>query len=278
MLAIVFPNFNPVAIQLGPVGIYWYSLAYLVGIIIGAVMVIYLSKSYTTMVISNKLLEDMVVWAVCGIIIGGRLGYVLFYNLDHAIKDPVWVFQTWKGGMSFHGGIFGIAIAVFLYCRHQKLNFIKIIDLISCVAPIGLFLGRIANFINGELYGRVANVSWAVIFPDGGPYPRHPSQLYEAGSEGIALGIIMISLFYFTKLREKPGSLAGLFLICYSLFRAVVEQYRQPDENIGLLWGNISMGQLLSAPLLLTGIYLLLSANSRVDKSPEPDHSVAQNK
>lgn len=263
MFAIPFLNIDPVIVQIGPIAIHWYSLAYIAGIAIGAFLISRMNRYYSPAVISNSGLEDMMVWAVVGIIVGGRLGYVLFYGIEQAIENPLWIVQTWKGGMSFHGGALGLAAAVWGYCRRNKVNFMQVADLIACVAPIGLFLGRIANFINGELYGVVTDVPWAMVFPDAGPYPRHPSQLYEAGLEGLFLGFAMFNLFYHTKLRSQPGRLMGVFLLGYAIVRILVEKYRQPTEIIGL----VTMGQLLSIPMLLLGAYLLLRRVG-ADKKP----------
>lgn len=258
MFAIAFPNINPIAVKLGPFSIHWYSLAYLIGIVAGIQLIKFLDSKYQKPFFDKKSLDDLLISILIGIVIGGRLGYVLFYDLNKAIKDPIWIFQTWKGGMSFHGGLIGVGLAGYLYCKKYKYSLLKLMDLISCTAPIGLFMGRIANFINGELYGRETSVPWAVIFPESGNIARHPSQLYEAFLEGAVLEIIMMTLFFRTKIRNYYGYLSGIFLFLYSLFRITIEFYRQPDNHIGFLFTNFSLGQLLSLPFLLLGAVIIL--------------------
>jgi phosphatidylglycerol:prolipoprotein diacylglycerol transferase len=257
MIAILFPHINPVAFQVGPLPIRWYALAYIAGILLGIAIMKYLTKQKTHPLVSNEVLEDMLAWIVFGIIFGGRLGYILFYNLDAVLADPLLALKIWKGGMSFHGGCLGLALSIAFFCRLHKLPFLYIADLIACVAPIGIFFGRIANFIKGELYGRVSDVPWAMIFPDGGLIPRHPSQLYEAFLEGILLQFIMLTLFFKTRAGHQEGRLFGFSLFFYALLRSAAEQFRQPDEPIGLIGNTFSMGQILSAPMLLIGLYLV---------------------
>jgi phosphatidylglycerol:prolipoprotein diacylglycerol transferase len=257
MLAITFPNFDPIAFTIFGFPIRWYGLAYIAGILLGYQLLYYLNKKLATPIITKQQQEDIIFWAVLGIIIGGRLGYVLFYDFSSYVNNPMDIPKLWLGGMSFHGGMLGLITAIYLFCRIKKLNFWPLIDLIACVAPLGIFLGRIANFINGELVGRQTNVAWAVIFPAYDHLPRHPSQLYEAASEGILLFLIMMFCFFKTPLRQYPSKLAGMFLFCYGLMRIVVENFREPDINIGYWLGVFTTGQVLCLPMVLIGLYLL---------------------
>lgn len=252
-----FPNIDPVAVSIGPLAIRWYSLAYLAGIILGWWMV---KKEHVRQPITNlsqKALDDMMVWAVVGIIAGGRLGYVLFYKPLFYLHYPLQVFHIWEGGMSFHGGMLGIIAAFFLFCRKYHVPFLEVMDVIVCAAPIGLFFGRVANFINGELYGRITDSPLGIVFPHGGALPRHPSQLYEAGMEGLLLFVVLFVLLNYTKARSAPGLLSGVFLIGYGLARLVGECFREPDAHLGFLLQGATMGQLLSLPMVALGIYLI---------------------
>lgn len=257
--AIVFPNFDPVAFYIGPLMVRWYSLAYIAGILLALwVMKLLNTRLVPPAFYDEDKFDDIIIWGVLGIIIGGRLGYVLFYDLMFVKYDYLRALRIWEGGMSFHGGIIGVAISLWLFCRKRTLNFLRIADLISCGAPIGLFLGRIANFINGELYGRPTNASWGIIFPYVDMQPRHPSQLYEAILEGMLLFIIMWFCFACQQIRQKEGTLSGIFLVCYSIMRMAVEHYyREPDTHIGMVGGMISMGEILSLPMLFIGIWLI---------------------
>jgi phosphatidylglycerol:prolipoprotein diacylglycerol transferase len=253
MLAILFPNIDPVIVKIGPLSIRWYAMAYVLGILIGEKIIKYLCQYYPKKILTAEKIETISIWSVFGIVIGGRLGYFLFYISNYTLSDIILIPQIWKGGMSFHGGVFGLAVSLFICCKKNNIPYLELCDLISCVAPIGLFLGRIANFINGELYGRVTNVPWAVYFPEGGPFPRHPSQIYEAFLEGIILGIIMLISFFKTKFRFNSGKLSGIFLALYGIFRTIVENYREPDY--GASETMITQGQLLSIPLIIMGFY-----------------------
>ncbi len=254
-MSIPFPNIDPIALSIGPVAIRWYALAYMAGILIGWWYLIQINKK-EPIVFTKKALEDIVVWTTAGIILGGRLGYVLFYNPVYYASHPLEALQIWHGGMSFHGGMVGLGLAILMLCRREKIPFLRAIDLVVCVAPIGIFFGRIANFINGELYGRVTDVPWGMVFPNGGPLPRHPSQLYQAGLEGLMVTVIL-AIAVHTPLRQKAGALSGLFLIGYSLSRIVMELFREPDAQLGFIFGQFTMGQLLSVPMALLGIYLV---------------------
>ena len=245
-------NFDPVAFQIMSFEIRWYSLAYILGIVFGWLLCkkIFIQKSD----ISEKF-DDFVTYLIIGIIIGGRLGYVIFYNFDYYISNIFDIFKVWQGGMSFHGGLLGIIIASILFAKKNNQNPLLYMDQVALVAPIGIFFGRIANFINSELYGIPTDVSWSVIFIQIDNLSRHPSQLYEAVLEGIILFIILI---YFRKkdYLKKPGLISGLFLIFYSIFRFFVEFFRVPDEHLGYLIFDLSMGQVISVIFLMIGTIL----------------------
>lgn len=250
---IIYPNIDPVLIEIGPLAIRWYSLSYVAGIVLGCLYADRLNKTPPTQK-NLKVFDDFMTWVILGIILGGRMGYVLFYNFSYYIENPLESLHIWQGGMSFHGGFIGVVIATLLFCRKNKVQVWPLLDLAACAAPIGLFFGRVANFINGELYGRVTDVPWAMVFPNGGPEPRHPSQLYEAFLEGLLLFTVFLLLAKYTKIRQKPGVLSGLFLCGYGLSRFIIENFRQPDEQIGYLFGNITTGQILSVPMILLGV------------------------
>ena len=248
-MALNFPDIDPVAIRLGPAEVRWYALAYIAGLLGGWRYLRWL-VARSKLVVSNLQIDDFITWATLGVVLGGRLGYVLFYKPGFYLSDPLQIVYLWHGGMSFHGGALGVIIALILYCRHNKIPILGFGDLLCCVVPLGLMFGRIANFINGELYGRVApeDLPWAMIFPAAGPEPRHPSQLYEAGLEGLTLLILLHLLWRSENLRNRGGLLSGVFLAGYGLARGFVEFFRQPDEFLGFLWGGATMGQLLSLP------------------------------
>lgn len=259
MTGLAYPNIDPVAFQIGPLVVRWYALAYIAGIVLGWWYAKRLLRQWA-LPVDRQSLDDFVVWATVGIVVGGRLGYVLFYNLDQYLADPIQVLVIWHGGMSFHGGLAGVIVAAWLFARRRGFPVLAFSDLIACAAPIGLFFGRIANFINGELYGRVAELPWAMVFPNGGPLPRHPSQLYEAALEGLLLFILLAVLARRSGIFAKPGLLSGVFLIGYGLARFAVEFVREPDAQLGLIFGPFSMGQMLSAPLVVLGILLVVWA------------------
>lgn len=259
-MSLTFPDIDPVLIQLGPLAIRWYSLAYIGGVVLGWLLVRRDLKKHPQAGLTPARIEDMVVWAICGIILGGRLGYTLIYKADYYLSHPLQILYLWEGGMSFHGGAVGFALAFFLFCRKHGIAYLPLMDVLACVVPIGLGLGRVANFINGELWGRVSDVAWAMVFPHAGPFPRHPSQLYEAFTEGVLLLVIMLALLNFTRLRERPGTLSGIFLIGYALSRIGCEFFREPDAQLGFLWAGATMGQLLSVPMLLLGFALVVRA------------------
>jgi len=261
--AIPFPAFDPVLISIGPFSIRWYALAYIVGILGGWL--------YARAIVRSERLwggrapltvadyDDFVLWVTLGIILGGRIGYVLFYNPGYFVEHPAEIVQLWKGGMSFHGGFLGCVTAVVLFARRRGIPWLSLGDITCAVAPIGLFLGRLANFINGELWGRVTDVPWAVIFPSGGGLPRHPSQLYEAGLEGLVL-LGVLALFVRGGALRRPGTIIGMFALGYGLVRLFCEFFREPDVQLGFLWGGLTMGMLLSLPLMLAGIAFIAAA------------------
>jgi phosphatidylglycerol---prolipoprotein diacylglyceryl transferase len=268
LLALPFPAFDPVLIEIGPFSLRWYALAYIVGIFLG--------WWYAKRLVGNQRLwgpagspmkpadiDDFVVWCTLGIILGGRIGYVLFYDLPRYTEHPLEVFALWQGGMSFHGGFLGTVLAMVLFSRVRRIPTWSLIDVIAPSVTFGLFLGRLANFVNGELFGRVTDVPWAIIFPAGGPEPRHPSQLYEACLEGIALFIVLRILTHRYHKLQTPGFVSGAFATGYGVARTFVEFFRQPDIQIGYLAGGLTMGMLLSIPMIFAGIALMVWASRR---------------
>ena len=260
---LAFPNIDPVALQIGPLAIRWYALAYIAGVVFGWRYAQTLAAKARTGPTPEHF-TDFITWLVLGILLGGRIGYVLFYNPDFYLSHPLDALMIWHGGMSFHGGLLGVIVATFLFCRANKLRFFAMTDIMACVTPIGLFFGRIANFINGELYGRTTDVSWGMVFPRGGDLPRHPSQLYEAALEGILLLLILNVLARNKSLQTREGFLSGMFLILYGLFRSFVECFREPDVQIGFLAGGTTMGQLLCIPMIAFGGWLVWKSQLKV--------------
>lgn len=255
---ISLPIFDPVALEIGPLQIRWYSLAYIAGILFTLFWLKNSNKKEKYM--SQDAYDNWITWAVFSILLGGRIGYVLFYNFSYFLSNPLEIFAFWHGGMSFHGGLFGAIIGMFLFAKKYKINFLTLTDNLAIAAPVGLFFGRIANFINLELYGHVTSSKFGMIFPNGGPLPRHPSQLYEAFLEGLILFLILFSLNKFTKIKEKPGILSGLLLIFYAIFRMIIENFRQPDEQLGYIFAKITMGQILSLPIVILGFLVIFFA------------------
>jgi phosphatidylglycerol:prolipoprotein diacylglycerol transferase len=257
---IPFPDLDPVLVTIGPFAIRWYALAYIFGILLG--------WAYARAMIRNKRnwggpaplsvedFDDFILWVTLGIIIGGRAGYVLFYNLPHFVEHPLEMFQVWNGGMSFHGGFLGCVVAVIVFAAIRKLPILSLGDITCAVAPIGLLLGRLANFVNGELWGRSADVPWAMIFPRADPIPRHPSQLYEAGLEGLVL-LIVLGLMVRAGALRRPGLILGAFAALYAVARSFCEFFREPDVQLGFLWGGMTMGMLLCIPLFIAGVLLI---------------------
>ena len=263
MLSLAFPNFDPIALSVGPLVIRWYALAYVVGLVVGWRYVTWLASRHAG-IATREEIDDLLMWATLGVLLGGRTGYVLFYNLPYFSAHPIEIFALWQGGMSFHGGLAGVLIAIAVFCRMRGRSFLRVGDLVAAATPIGLFLGRIANFINGELYGRPADLPWAMVFPrDPLQVPRHPSQLYEAGLEGVALFLILALFAWRGRAADRPGLLGGIFLFGYGLSRMIAEFFREPDPQLGFLWGGATMGQLLSIPVAAGGVWLIVRALSR---------------
>ncbi|MBI1207646.1 MAG: prolipoprotein diacylglyceryl transferase [Azospirillum sp.] len=258
--AVAFPDIDPVALAIGPLAIRWYALAYLAGFLLGWRYCLILARRDPRPP-SDLDIDDFLAWAVIGVILGGRAGYVLFYNFDQYLGHPLEIFMVWHGGMSFHGGLLGVVLATLLFSWRRGFSPLALGDLLACVAPVGLLFGRLANFVNGELYGRASQVSWAMVFPrDPLRLPRHPSQLYEAALEGLVLLVVMAVLSTRPSLRQRTGLLTGCFLIGYGLSRIAVEFFREPDTQLGFLFAGATMGQLLSLPMVLIGLGLVLAA------------------
>lgn len=265
-LAITFPVFDPIAISLGPIAIRWYALAYIGGIVLGWIYARALIKNEKLWggpaPITLAQMDDFILWVTVGIIVGGRTGYVLFYNLPFFMQHPGAIFLLWEGGMSFHGGFLGCVVAVMWFARKNGIPILSLGDIVTAVGPIGLFLGRLANFINGELWGRAADptLPWAMIFPnDRLQLLRHPSQLYQAALEGIVLFAVLAIMIRMGALR-RPGLILGSFIAIYALARIAGELFREPDPQLGFLWGGLTMGMLLSLPMIVAGIILIVQA------------------
>ncbi len=266
LLALPFPAIDPVLVSIGPFAIRWYALAYIAGILLGWL--------YARRLIANTRLwggkpamtvadyDDFVLWVTIGIILGGRAGYVLFYNPAYFAAHPLEILQIWKGGMAFHGGFLGCVLATALFAWHRGISFLSLGDVTCAAGPIGLFLGRLANFINGELWGRPTDVPWAMVFPGAGPLTRHPSQLYEAVLEGLVLFFIL-ALMVRAGALQRPGLVVGAFACLYAVFRSIIEVFREPDPQLGFLWGGLTMGMLLSIPLFIAGLAFIAVALRR---------------
>ncbi|MFT4091089.1 MAG: prolipoprotein diacylglyceryl transferase [Asticcacaulis sp.] len=263
------PDIDPVLLQIGPVAIHWYALAYIVGIALGWWYLHRLINKESLWgpqgaPLDNQRLEDMVLWLALGVIVGGRIGYILFYDLATVMADPLRALRVWEGGMAFHGGFLGVVVAGWLYARAQKINPWSLGDLLACAAPIGLFLGRVANFINGELWGRPTDMPWGVVFCNqyacsGGQEARHPSQLYEAALEGVLLFVILFVLTHIYKKLKQPGLLMGVFIAGYGLSRILVETVRNPDKHM-TDFQVITMGMILSTPMVIAGLAIIMLA------------------
>ncbi len=262
MLTIPFPAIDPVAIEIGPVVIRWYALAYLAGFILGWRYCVWLARR-RGLPPSAEDFDDFLTWAVVGVILGGRLGFVLFYNRAYYLDNPLEALMIWHGGMSFHGGLIGVVVTILVFAWRRGHSPFLLGDLVACAAPIGIFFGRIANFINGELFGRVTDVPWAMVFPHplAGPHPRHPSQLYEAVLEGLVLFVVLFLLARRSAIHRYPGFLSGVFFLGYATGRIICEFFRQYDSAIGLHFGWMTTGQLLSLPMLLVGAWFIWRAH-----------------
>ncbi len=268
-MALTFPQIDPVAIALGPIQIRWYALAYLTGILLGWAYALYMVKKDEGRGLrpTRDDIDDFLPFMVLGVILGGRLGYVLFYQPAYYLSNPLEIFQLWNGGMSFHGGAVGVIIATIAYALVKKIPMFRLGDLAALCCTIGLFFGRISNFINGELYGRATDAPWGMVFPGGGEEPRHPSQLYEAALEGLLLFIILSFLIHIRWVRDRAGIIGGVFLIGYGAARMFVENFREPDWYLGYLAGGLTMGQWLCVPMIVVGacfvIYAIRGGNVR---------------
>ena len=280
--ALPFPNIDPVLFSIGPVAVHWYGLAYVVGILLAWRYARWLASTDRLWASGKPAMtpadiDDFLLWAAAGIVLGGRIGYILFYDFAAFADNPLRLFQIWNGGMSFHGGLLGTTVAMILYARRRHIVVWSLFDVIAAAAPIGLFLGRIANFINSELWGRVSDVPWAVLFPNGGPLPRHPSQLYEAVLEGPILFLALYVLIWRHGKLKQPRYVAGAFLAGYAASRILVEFVREPDVHIGYLFGDwLTMGMLLSVPMVLIGIAAMMMARPAGQVSRAPPGGAAK--
>ena len=273
LFAIPFPAIDPVAVAIGPFVVRWYALAYIVGLLLGWRYCLVLADRSPRLV-ERRDIDDFLVWATLGVVLGGRIGYVLFYQPGYYLQHPIEALYLWHGGMSFHGGALGVTLAILLFTRARRLAVLAFSDIIAEAIPIGLCFGRIANFINGELFGRETDVPWAMAFPNGGPVPRHPSQLYEAVCEGLLLFLLLLVAEH-RGARRRPGIVTGLFLIGYAVARMSGELFRQPDAQLGFLVFGTTMGQLLSIPVLIAGLILIWWAWRQLPLSAPPQGRAA---
>mgnify|MGYP000327229858 CR=1 FL=1 len=257
-----FPQIDPVIFSIGPVALRWYGLMYLLGFM-GAMMLGNARADRPNSGWTRDQVSDLLFYGFLGVIIGGRMGYVLFYHFDYFLADPLYLFKVWEGGMSFHGGLLGVITALFIFARTTNKKLLELGDFVAPLVPLGLGFGRIGNFINGELWGRTTDVPWAMVFPNGGPLARHPSQLYQAALEGFCLFLV---LYLFSRKPRPLGMVSGVFLLGYGVCRFIIEFFREPDAHLGLLTLNLSMGQLLTIPMLLAGAFLIF----RGIKNPLP--------
>jgi phosphatidylglycerol:prolipoprotein diacylglycerol transferase len=267
--ALVFPNIDPVAIQIGPFAIKWYALAYIAGIVLGWRLLKRLAR-VPPRAMSDQQADDFVVWATLGVVLGGRIGYVLFYRPGHFLFHPWEIPMLWQGGMSFHGGLIGVLLAIWWFGRSNGIPFLTLGDGVAAVTPIGLFFGRIANFVNGELWGRVSDAPWAMVFPTGGPLPRHPSQLYQAFFEGVCLFAATMAFAWRPAFRARAGFVGGVFILGYAIARIVGELFREPDAQLGYILGFITMGQILSLPMVAIGAWLIVNAREAAPQTRPP--------
>lgn len=257
---LTYPNIDPVALQIGTFSIHWYGITYLVGFASAWLLARYRANQPGSGW-SNGQVADLIFYCAIGVMVGGRLGYMLFYDMAALIENPVNLFKVWQGGMSFHGGLLGVVVSVWLFSRHTKKAYFVVGDFIAPLVPIGLGAGRIGNFINGELWGRVTDVPWGMVFPSGGPYPRHPSMLYEFLLEGVVMFLI---LWIYSAKPRPTMSVSGLFLACYGVFRLSIEFFRQPDPHLGFIAFNwLTMGQLLSVPMVVVGLMFIVRAYAK---------------
>jgi phosphatidylglycerol---prolipoprotein diacylglyceryl transferase len=249
---IPYPDIDPIIVRIGPLALRWYGLMYVFGFVASYLLAIYQTRKKAVK-IDRAQIDDLYFYMILGLIVGARFGYVVFYNLKSYASNPLEIFAVWHGGMSFHGGLIGVCVAAYVVMRKRKLDFFSTADLIVPTCPPGLFFGRMGNFINGELFGQPSTVPWAMVFPQGGSVPRHPSQLYEALLEGLLLFVI---LWIYKDRKKRHGDVLALFLILYGVFRIFCEFFRVPDEQLGYLFGFLSMGQILSGAMIITGLAL----------------------
>lgn len=267
MAYLTYPAIDPVLVQLGPFAVHWYGLAYIVGFIAAGVIFGWLSRRWGFGFTTDDVLS-VVLYCVLGVLVGGRVGYALFYGGSAFLDDPLMLFRIWNGGMSWHGGFLGIVVAGLFVSYRYKVPFLRLADMAAVGAPVGFFFGRLANFVNGELWGRVTDVPWAMVFPGAGALPRHPSQLYEALLEGLVLFLVLLWL---ARTRRPDGFMFGVFMLGYGAFRFLVEFVREPDAQLGFLWGGATMGQLLSIPLMIAGVgFIVFAMRSRAKDEVEP--------
>ncbi len=259
MNGLTYPLISPVMMHIGFIDIRWYSLAYLFGIVAAWFLILKNIKKYK-IDLTKPQIDDFIFNITLGIILGGRIFYVLFYNFEMFLSSPLEIFALWHGGMSFHGGLFGAILGIWYSAKKFKCPFLLLSDLAALYTPIGLFLGRLANFVNDELWGRVTDVPWAVRFPSGGYLPRHPSQIYEAVLEGLMLLIVLNFLWRYDWVRKRHGLISGAFLTGYGVFRIFIENFREPDAQLGFIFSQITMGQILSLPILAAGIFIIFRA------------------
>jgi phosphatidylglycerol:prolipoprotein diacylglycerol transferase len=285
---VVFPDFDPVLIHLGPLAIRWYALAYVAGILIGWRYVVHLTRTSrlwqgSAPSATPVQIDDLVLWITLGVILGGRIGYVLFYDFKEMMADPLEILKVWHGGMSFHGGFLGVAVAIIVFSKVNKLNMLRLADVVAPCAPIGLFFGRIANFVNGELWGRPTNLPWGVVFCSrhiaemnqgdcpAGLLARHPSQLYEAGLEGIVLFGVLLWATHKAKWLNREGAVTGLFIAGYGVARVALENVRQPDRQMPDFPFGLTMGMMLSIPMILVGVWLIWRGLKKPPAPPAPE-------
>jgi len=266
---IPFPDIDPVAFSIGPLAVHWYGLAYVAGILLGWLYARRLAANGSLWrdgqsPITAAHLDDFLVWVAAGIVLGGRIGYILFYDFAAVAENPIRAVEIWNGGMSFHGGFLGATIAMIIFSRRNGIPVWSMFDTVAAVVPFGLFFGRIANFVNGELWGRLSSMPWAIVFPTGGPFARHPSQLYEAALEGILLVLVLALMIFRFKALKVPGTISGAFVIGYALCRIFVEFFREPDAQLGYLLGTnwLTMGMVLSLPMIAAGVWAIARARA----------------
>ena len=257
-MILVHPLIDPVIFSFGFLQIRWYGIAYVLGFLIGLYLIKKINNKFSSP-LKNKLIDNFFIWSVIGVILGGRLGYVTFYQTSSIVNNPISIFFIWQGGMSFHGGLIGIILSILIYSKYKEINFFQLSDLVATIAPLGIFLGRLANFINMELYGRSTEFAFAMIYPNIDNKPRHPSQLYEAFFEGIVLFLILYVSCSRTLVKNKYGLTTSFFLIFYGLFRFLLEFLREPDAHLGLYYDFFTMGQILSIPMIFIGVIIYIN-------------------